>query len=147
MFTIRAGGSDVTAGWAIAYGVVTTIGALGTWWWLRRRAGTSDLLVSEALTWRVAGLTSVGMVIGFTVLAVLDGSSWDRAAPYVDPVTVLVTCVAFLPAPLSLLRTTVVELLERSPGEAIEAPVRATVDGVAAHFGAEVAEVASPRWA
>lgn len=139
--TIRTGGSDVTAGWAIAYGALSGAVALATWWWLRRHAGSSDLLVSEAVTWRAAALTSAGMVIGFSVLAVLDGSSWDGAAPYVDPVLVLVTCVALLPSPLRLLRTTVGELLESSPGEPIQTAVRDAIEVATAGVDLDVTEV------
>ncbi len=141
VFTIRHGGSDVTAGWGLIYSVVTSAGAAAMWWWLRRRQATSDLLASETLTWRVSALTSIGMVVGFTVLAVLSGSSWDAAGRYVDPVMVLISCVALVPAPLRLLRTTIVELLEGAPSAQVEAPVLAAVREVIRRFDVDAPEV------
>src|SRR3954452_7250029 len=54
---------------------------------------------------------------------------------------VIVTSVASLPAPLSLLRATVIELLERSPGGEIETPVRAGIERVSAQFDVDVLAV------
>ena len=123
VYAIRAGGSDVAAGWAIVYAVIATAGSLAFWAWLRRAAGDSDLLLAESLAWRVGALRGAGMLVGFVLIAILDGSSWDDAAPYVDPAMVLITCALFVGAPIRMIRTMVVELLERAP----EAPVREAV--------------------
>jgi cation diffusion facilitator family transporter len=132
--TINAGGSELDAGWAVLYGVLTTVASLGTWWWLRRAAGHSDVLRAEATAWKVAALRGVGMVVGFSILLVVQGSSIDGAAPYIDPVMVLVTCVAFAPAPIRMVRGTLVELLEGAPDDELLAAVRAAVDEAAQDF-------------
>jgi cation diffusion facilitator family transporter len=144
-YMIRAGGSEVTAGWAVAYGVVATVGAVATWRWLQQAAGSSDLLVAEATAWRIAALRGVGMVVGFTVLAVLQGSSWDDAAPYVDPVMVLITCVAFAPGPLRMVRSTALELLEAAPSGAIQAAVAEAVALVQDEFDLTEPEVRATK--
>lgn len=133
-YMIRAGGSEVTAGWAVAYGVVATVGSFATWRWLQRSAGTSDLLVAEATAWRIAALRGVGMVVGFSLLAVLQGSKWDDAAPYVDPVMVLLTCLAFAPGPLRMVRATALELLEAAPSEDVQATVTRAVTTIQREF-------------
>lgn len=132
--TIRAGGSDVTPGWAVAYGVATTVASIVTWRWLGARSAGSDLVTAETATWKVGALTSVGMVVGFSAMALLLRSSWDGAAPYVDPLMVLTTCAAFVATPLRMLRTTVIELLEGSPPEELAREVTSRVVAVrAAH--------------
>ena len=135
VFMIRAGGSEVTAGWAMAYGAVATAGSLITWRWLDQVAATSDVLSSEATAWRIAALRGVGMVVGFSALALLQGSGWDAAAPYLDPAMVLLTCLAFAPGPLRMLHTTLLELLEAAPSEEIQASVDDAVALVSAEFG------------
>jgi predicted Co/Zn/Cd cation transporter (cation efflux family) len=134
VFTILRGGSAVTAGSAILYSVLITAASLVVWRWLQRGAGASDLLVAEATAWRIAALRGVGMVVGFTVLLAIQGSSLDRFAPYVDPVMVLVTCLVFLPPPIRMIRTTIVELLEGSPPARVSEPVHAALDRVTAAF-------------
>lgn len=134
VYAIRDGGSEVTAGWGIAYGALTTAGCVTVTVRLRRNAGHSDLLGSEASAWRVASWRGVGMVVGFGILLGLEGSRWSSAAPYVDPAMVIVSCVALLPGPLGLLRTTVGELLEEAPDDAIGEQVRAAVASVQDRF-------------
>jgi predicted Co/Zn/Cd cation transporter (cation efflux family) len=134
VFTIRAGGSDVAPGPAIAYAVVTATASIIFWRWLLRLAANSDLITAESTGWRVASLRGAGMLLGFIVLWLLTDSSWDRAAPYVDPVMVVITCVAFLPAPIRMVRTTIVELLEGAPAAEIQQPVLAIVDDVFREF-------------
>jgi predicted Co/Zn/Cd cation transporter (cation efflux family) len=68
-------------------------------------------------------------------MAVLVSSSREDAAAYVDPVMVLVTCVLFLAAPLRMVRTTILELLEGEPDAEIRAPVHEAVDAVAERYG------------
>lgn len=133
-FTIVDGGSDITAGWAIAYGAITALSSIAVWVWLARRAGVSDLLVAEATAWKVAALRGVGIIIGFSVLGLITGSRWDGAAPYVDPVMVLVTCVVFLPAPYRMVRGTVAEVMEATPSTSIRVPVIEAIEAVRGEY-------------
>jgi predicted Co/Zn/Cd cation transporter (cation efflux family) len=133
IFVIVDGGSDITAGWGIAYGVLTAVASLIVWRWLAARAGTADVLVSEAVGWKVAALRGAGMIVGFSILGLLTGSRWDGAAPYVDPVMVLVTCVLFLPAPYGMVRRTVGEMMEAAPVSSVRVPVIEAIEAVADH--------------
>ena len=137
VFTIRADGSDVTPGPAVAYAVVTTVSSIAFWRWLLRQAAHSDLLTAEATGWRVAALRGAGMSLGFVVLWILTDSSWHRAAPYVDPAMVVITCMAFLPAPVRMVRTTIVELLEGAPAAEIQHRVLHVVTGVFREYDIE----------
>lgn len=141
VFTIVAGGSELTPGWAIAYGVLTTVGSVATWAWLARQATASDVLTAEATAWRVDAVRGVGMVVGFSVMFLLVGSAWDGAAAYVDPAMVLITCVASLPAPLRMVRATVVELLEGAPPMEVQSPVLLAVAETRAEFDLAEPEV------
>jgi cation diffusion facilitator family transporter len=134
VYTIRDGGSVVTAGWALVYAVGTALVSVVTWLWLQSQAAGSDLLRAETAAWRVGALRGIGMTIGFAVLMVLDGSKWADAAPYVDPVMVLIVCVAFIGTPIRMVRTTVVELLEGAPPDDLVDRVDATVAEVATRY-------------
>lgn len=139
-FSIRAGGSLVNPGPAMVYAAVTTAASLVFWGWIRRESSTSDLLKAESTGWRVAAFRGLGMTAGFVVLWFLTDSSWESAAPYVDPVMVIITCVVFLRAPLVMVRTTIWELLEGAPPADVQQPVLAIVREVFAEF--EIAEPA-----
>lgn len=141
VYAIRGGGSEVTAGWALVYAVGTTIISVSTWWWLRSQAADSDLLLAETAAWRIGALRGVGMAIGFAVLVVLDDSRWSEASPYVDPVMVLIVCIAFVGTPLRMIRSTGVELLEGAPSSDLVERVGATVDAVATEYEIEHPDV------
>jgi predicted Co/Zn/Cd cation transporter (cation efflux family) len=133
--SILEGGSEVDAGSAALYGLITTLGALAVWFHLRRYAAQSELVGAETAQWAAGWLLSLGMLVAFGAVLLLEGTSYDAIARYVDPVLVLVVCVAFLPAPFRMVRTTVVELLEGAPPSHVQAPVRAVVDEVTEEFG------------
>jgi len=133
--TIREGGATVAAGWAITYSAIGAAASFGIWIWLRSRSAGSDLVTAETIAWRVSALRGVGMLAGFLLMWILEGSSWDSAVPYVDPVMVLITCVAFAPGPLAMVRATGVELLEGAPPDAVQEPVREALAEVRQAFG------------
>ncbi len=132
--TIRAGGSDFAAGSGIAFGIITTAGSIATWIWLRSTTDGSDLLATETAAWRVSAFRGIGMIAGFTLMALLVRADLDGAARYVDPAMVLITCAVFVPTPLRMIRTTVLELLEGNPALSIRDAVEARVDAVADEF-------------
>jgi predicted Co/Zn/Cd cation transporter (cation efflux family) len=134
-YTIRGGGSDVVPGHVIPYGVLAAATSIGTWAWLRRVAGASDLVAAEATAWRVGAVRGGGIAVGFVVAALLEGSRGDDLAPYVDPAMVLLTCAVLLPTPIAMIRANVVELLEGAPAPAVEGPVLSAAAEVARDFG------------
>lgn len=134
VLTIRDGGSQVDPGSAIVYSVLTTLGSVVTWLWLRSTADGSDVLGSEATAWKIGALRGVGMIVGFTLLAVIADTSLDWAVPYVDPAMVLITCAVFVPAPIGMVRITIIELLEGAPSAEVQAPVLEVVEEIRARF-------------
>jgi predicted Co/Zn/Cd cation transporter (cation efflux family) len=140
-YTIRAGGSDLTPGWAILYSAIAATASLSTWWWIQRQSANSDLLSAEATAWRVGALRGVGMVIGFSIMLLIVDSRWVNASVYVDPAMVLVTCVAFISTPLRMMRATIIELLEGTPSSELQSAVDAAISEVRFEFDLHPPEV------
>lgn len=141
VLSIRSGGSDVTAGWAIAYGVIVTVASVAFTRWITRAAGASDVLIAESSAWRLATWRGVGMVVGFAVLAVLERSGQTDLAPYVDPAMVLISCALLFGSPIAMIRGTVVELLEGAPADHVLDPIVAALDVVRAEHGFDEPEL------
>lgn len=141
VLAIRDGGSDVAAGWAFAYAILSTIASTATWRWLTRSAGPSDLVRSEAAAWRASAFLGISMVVAFAAIVVLKRTSWSTAAPYVDPVVALAASIALIPAPLGMVRSTFVELLEGAPADNVQAAVFAVIHAVHLQFGLEAPDV------
>ena len=139
--SILAGGEEVAAGWALAYGVVTLAASLVVWRLLLRMAPDSDLVGAESTAWRVSAVLAGGMVIGFGAMLALEGGARSDWVPYLDPALVLVAAVVLVPAPLGMVRTTFVELVEASPPADVQAPVRAAVAAIEAEYGVTVPDL------
>jgi cation diffusion facilitator family transporter len=113
---ILAGGRDVEVGWALAYGVVATLGGVAVSLVLRRRSrGGSDLVRAEAAEWTGDTLLSLGVLAGFVLAFVLDAVGRGDLARYVDPAMVVVVSAAFLPVPARLVVRGFREVLTMSP--------------------------------
>jgi predicted Co/Zn/Cd cation transporter (cation efflux family) len=129
------GGSTVAVGWALVYAIGTTIVSFVVWRRLHQAAVGSDLVGAEATAWRVSTYLGAGMILGFVILAIAVRMDWDGVAPYVDPVMVLATSAVLLPAPVAMVRTTFVELLEGAPPTAVQAPVLDAITETHERFG------------
>ena len=129
------GGSDVEAGWATVYSVATAAISLGFWSWIRAQSPGSDLIQAEATAWRIGAFRSVGMVIGFAAIWFIDRRGFPDTAAYIDPAMVLVTCVVFAPAPLAMIRDTILELLEGEPPSRIRAPITDAASSICEQHG------------
>jgi predicted Co/Zn/Cd cation transporter (cation efflux family) len=92
------------------------------------------VLGSESTAWKIGALRGVGMIAGFTLMAAIAGTSLDDLVPYIDPIMVLVTCAVFIPAPIGMVRVTIVELLEGAPSAEVQQPVLEAVEQVRARF-------------
>jgi len=128
--TIRLGGSHFSPEVAIPYAVIAAAVSIGVALWLRRAVKNSDLIATESTSWMIGGLRGARMIVGFALMLLLDGSSWDVAVPYIDPAMVLLTCVLFIRAPLQMVRSTIHELLEGAPDTAVQAPILEVIAAV-----------------
>ena len=133
---ILGGGRDVDVGWAVAYGLVATLGGLAVSLVLRRRgAGGSDLVRAEAAEWWGDTLLSLGVLAGFLVAFALDAAGRADLARYVDPVMVVIVSAAFLPVPARLVAGGFREVLTMSPPPELLARIQEIVDAVQAENG------------
>jgi cation diffusion facilitator family transporter len=132
--TIRLGGSHFSPGVAIPYGITAAVVSIGLALWMRRAVRNSDLVAAESTAWLIGGLRGAGMIVGFVLMLLLGGSSWDAAVPYIDPAMVLLTCVLFIRPPWQMVRSTIHELLEGAPDAAVQAPILEAIAAVQRQF-------------
>jgi predicted Co/Zn/Cd cation transporter (cation efflux family) len=131
---LLAGGRDVATGWALAYGVVSTVCGVAVTLVLRRDPG-SDLVRAEAVEWLGDTLLSVGVLGGFAVAFGLVATGHASLAAYVDPAMVVLVSAAFLVVPVRLVIGGLREVLAMAPPVAVQAQLQACVDAVAERFG------------
>ncbi len=132
---ILDGGSAANVGSALLYSVLTLVVCVGVHRLLAGWAGDSDLVAAEVMQWRASVVLGVAMTVGFAGALALERSAWAGAAPYVDPLLVLLAACLVLPEPLRMLRGAFRELLEGRPDVSITDPVDAAVAKVRDEFG------------
>ena len=104
---------------ALGFAAVATIISVALW--LRMRAAQtavdSPLLKTEALTWGIAAIESIGVLAGFTFAWALEHQpdpELQRLAPYIDPVMAMVLSIAVLKEPLKTYWESCADLLDAS---------------------------------
>lgn len=132
--SILDGGSPVSQGTLVGYGVVTAVVAALLTAWLSRYARGSDLAHAEAVGWRSGVVMSVVVAVGGVVGLVLVRGGHHTAAAYVDPLLVLVAVALVTNLPVRLLRSATHELLEGAPPPEVDAQVRSAVDRARERF-------------
>ena len=134
VLTIIDGGSRLPTSWSLGYACVALVVPGGLWWWLRRTAYHSELVVAEATQWLAGAVLGLGMLLAFVFARLIVHTSWAGAGRYVDPALVIGACLAFVLPPLRMIRTTFIELVEGSPDVDIQGPARQAVDEVGRLF-------------
>ncbi|MEI7453349.1 MAG: cation transporter [Actinomycetes bacterium] len=131
---ILTGGGDTQLGPALIYAILAFLGSLVIYVVLRRMRQDSELVAAEAAQWLAAVYLGIAMLVGFISALLLQDSQWSGLAGYVDPVLVLVAAVVVAPTPISMIRTTMRELLEGAPGQETQEPIEQAVAEVTAMF-------------
>lgn len=129
------GGSQTEVGSALIYSILSLVACVVMYAVLARMQEGSDLVTAEVIQWRASIVLGVALTIGFGVAVALTRTQWAAAAPYVDPVLVLVAAGLILPAPIRMLRQSFRELLEGVPDAEVTDPIHAAIDRVCADSG------------
>jgi len=119
--SLLAGGTRIDAGLALAYGVFA---ALVCWAiaLVTRHGGKrtkSPLVVADGLNWLVNAAVSTAVALAFLSALLLEGTSLDPMAPYVDPVLVLLVVAISFMVPVRMVRAALMDLLNRTPSPEI----------------------------
>jgi predicted Co/Zn/Cd cation transporter (cation efflux family) len=135
VLTIVGGGSGVIPASALWYGVLSLVAAVAGWAWLRPRGLRSELLAAEAQAWLVGAGLSIGMIVAFGLVLLMNRAGNAHWGRFADPVLVLIASAALAPAPVRMIRRTLTELLEGSPGADIHDLVRRALNDVRDTYG------------
>jgi len=128
--TIASGGVAAATGIGLVYAGLTLVASMGIAAWLRRHQAGSDLLTAEAIQWRASAVLSLVMLAGFGLAALLVAMDQNDAAAFVDPTLVLVAVLLLGPTPVRMIRASLRELLEGTPGDEVRRPVEVAVASI-----------------
>ena len=124
------GGRPVSAGIAVVYALLATVGCFAVAVIIRRLAARSGstLVRVDARNWMIDGLISSAVAVAFIVAVVLRGTRFDPWLPYVDPLVVLLLVLGTLPVPIAILRENWDQLVGKAPPETTQEPIHRAID-------------------
>jgi predicted Co/Zn/Cd cation transporter (cation efflux family) len=97
-----SGGREVATGSALLYALLSTLACLVITVIIgknNQKIG-SDLLLAEKNQWMGDTLLSIGVLVGFSVAYLLEGSTYNAVVPYADPAMVVLASTLFIIIPL-----------------------------------------------
>ncbi|MGF1765192.1 cation diffusion facilitator family transporter [Aliivibrio kagoshimensis] len=97
-----SGGREVATGSALLYALFSTLACLVITMIIgknNQKIG-SDLLLAEKNQWMGDTLLSIGVLVGFSVAYLLEGSAYNAVVPYADPAMVVLASTLFIIIPL-----------------------------------------------
>ena len=114
---LLSGGRVISAGTAVIYGAFATAAC-----WLLAllthrgaKRSNSPLVKADARNWIVNGAISTAVLLAFLSIILIQGTSLDFMAPYVDPILVLVVVSISISVPVRMAWYAQMELLNRAP--------------------------------
>jgi cation diffusion facilitator family transporter len=137
---ILQGGRELVLGPAVGYAVVATAVCVMVGLVQVRVAKQvhSPLVEVDARNWGLNAAVSGVVAVAFIAAFLMQGTSWARLIPYVDPVLVLALVVVAIPIPIRIVVQSVGQLLSAAPDPAVQQRVREA-------FAKAVASYSFPR--
>ena len=84
-------------------------------------------MAADKLNWLVNSVISAAVLAAFCLVMLFEHLGWQAILPYVDAVLVIAVVVLCLGVPVRMASQALQELLNKTPEEAIAAPVRRAV--------------------
>jgi len=136
---ILSGGRSMALGLAVVYGSVATFSCLIIAIIMIKAAKKSNsVLVSvDADSWKIDTIISSAVLIGFVAGYLLQGTSYERYLPYLDPLIVTVLIIIAVPVPLKILTSSLKEVLLMAPSRDYQDKVRDTIAGTFSNYAIE----------
>lgn len=103
MQEVLKGGKDVSAGFALGYALISSIGCTVVYLYMRKTSKNlnSDIVKVESSQWLMDSILSVGVLVGFIVSILLKFIGLGNLSNYVDPGMVILCATVFLKMPIS----------------------------------------------
>lgn len=126
LVALLSGGREIAAGLAVIYALFATLACSLTAWVMHRsqRYTASPLIAADKLNWIVNSVISAAVLAAFCLVVLLEQLNLNTLVPYIDSVLVIAVVVLCLGVPVRMASQALKELLNKTPEEAIAAPVR-----------------------
>ncbi|MGV6873568.1 cation diffusion facilitator family transporter [Pseudochelatococcus sp. B33] len=114
-----SGGRHLAFDYAILYALISLVVEIGMAIYAARanRAIRSDLLALDAKGWQMSAAMSVAWLIAFVSGYLIQGTSLEWMAPYIDPAMLTAVCLIVIPMPVATVRQALADILLVTPSD------------------------------
>ncbi len=137
VLSIINGGRSSDIGSAIVYSILSTLGCLAVYVYLKikTKKKTTDLLKAESNQWMGDTLVSLGLLVGFCLALFFKKFGFNELVPYIDPAMVIVAVVIFIPHPLRSLLASGKEIADMSPDRSLVKKISGVCEELSGKYG------------
>lgn len=127
--TIRQGGREIQAGYAILYAalVAACCFAVAAYQWQASRRTGSSLVRIDAVNWLIDGGLTIAVLLAFVFAWFIRGTSLEWFIDFVDPSVIALLVVLTLPVPFVIIRDNLREVLLAAPDQALQSRIGAAI--------------------
>lgn len=124
------GGRPANTGIAVIYAIIAATGALTVAFIQRGLAKktNSPIVNVDAKNWFINGMISVAVGISFSIATFLQTTSFDWLVPYADPTIVTVLVLIAFPIPVTIIMTSLKQLMLGSASPEIQNDVKTLIE-------------------
>ena len=107
------GGNTVELSKATIYSIISTLGSIIVYLKIKKEGKkiNSELINIESIQWKMDGILSVAVLIGFLITFIISKTSFVYLTNYIDPIMVIITSVMFLKAPIEMVVSSLKEII------------------------------------
>lgn len=136
---LLSGGRAVSPGPAVIYALISTLSCLAVVLFIQRKNKrmASALLAAEKNQWMGDLLLSFGVLVGFSVAFMLQGSRYSWVVPYADPGMVVIASAVFIFLPLKSFMGAAKEMFFYRVDESVLKPIESHANRIASEYDAK----------
>lgn len=126
---LLSGGRSIAADVAVAYGLFASVSCWTLAWFTHRgsKQSNSPLVKADAENWIVNAAISSAVLLAFIGIYLIKGTRFDFLKDYIDPSLVIVVVIISISVPIRMSWNALLELLNRTPSEALLNEVTLTI--------------------
>jgi len=149
--SLLGGGHMIALDYAIVYALISlaAAAAMGAYATMANRRIGSALIALDAKAWWITVAMTLALLSAFVFGYAVTGTSLDWVIPYIDPLVLMLVCLAVIPVPLKVIRRALSDILLVTPTDLKRHVDKVAVDTVKRHgfdsFRAYVARVGRGR--
>lgn len=109
----KNGGNTVELGKATIYSIISTLGSIIVYIKIKKEGKkiNSELINMESIQWKMDGILSAAVLIGFLITFIISKTRIAYITPYIDPVMLIITSIMFIKAPIEMIISSLKEIM------------------------------------